>query len=202
MDRKEYLKQLSKHLNRLPKKDYEDAMNHFEEYFDEVNSDEEEEKLIRELGDPRDVATDILSNLLTGEEINNEKAAEEKGKNNKSIYRYLTISILLILAAPIGLPLTIALIILVLSVVIVIASLIFSVFAVSLAGILVFLKFFIVGIIAIFVSPSGGIILVGLSLVVLCVLLLLIAFAIFLYKLLIKGIRKTVSIASKKRGDK
>ena len=36
MNREEYLRELSKYLKKLPKKDYDDTMNYFEEYFDEV----------------------------------------------------------------------------------------------------------------------------------------------------------------------
>ena len=49
MNREEYLRELSKYLKKLPKKDYDDTMNYFEEYFDEVGV-EGEQDLIRELG--------------------------------------------------------------------------------------------------------------------------------------------------------
>ncbi len=200
MDRKEYLNQLSKHLSRLPKKDYDDAMNHFEEYFDEADS---EEDLIKELGNPRDVAAEILSKLLSGEDINRDGSIKDKKtpKNvkSKNIYRSLLIAILVVLAAPIGLPLTIALIAIIFSIVIVIASLIFSAFAVVLAGIVVFIKLIVVGLISTFISAPGGLILIGSSLVVLCITLFLVIFIVFLYRLLMSGLKKIVSVASRKK---
>ena len=36
MTRKEYMEQLRKYLKRLPKEDYENAIEYFSEYFDEA----------------------------------------------------------------------------------------------------------------------------------------------------------------------
>ena len=74
MNREEYLKELSKYLKRLPKKDYDDTMNYFEEYFEEVGI-EGEQDLIRELGSPSTAASEILSKLL------NENEGKNEGKN-------------------------------------------------------------------------------------------------------------------------
>lgn len=40
MTRDEYLKQLSKYLKKLPKADYDDAMEYFTEYFSETDDNE------------------------------------------------------------------------------------------------------------------------------------------------------------------
>lgn len=71
MNREEYLRELSKYLKKLPKKDYDDTMNYFEEYFDEVGV-EGEQDLIRELGSPSAAASEILSKLL------NENASKKR----------------------------------------------------------------------------------------------------------------------------
>ena len=41
MTKAEYLKQLEKHLKKLPPEDYENAMEYFREYFDEIIEDED-----------------------------------------------------------------------------------------------------------------------------------------------------------------
>ena len=41
MNRETYLKELRKYLKRLPKDDYENAMEYFTEYFDDAGNDEE-----------------------------------------------------------------------------------------------------------------------------------------------------------------
>ena len=52
---------MRKYLKRLPKDDYENAMEYFTEYFDDAGNDEE---AIRELGSPREAASDLLAALL------------------------------------------------------------------------------------------------------------------------------------------
>lgn len=61
MNRAEYLNQLDKYLKKLPKPDYENAMEYFTEYFEEAG----EKRAIEELGTPKEAAEDILNNLLS-----------------------------------------------------------------------------------------------------------------------------------------
>jgi len=60
LNRAEYLNQLNKHLRKLPKSDYENAIEYFTEYFEEVG----EQQAIEELGTPKEAAADILGSLL------------------------------------------------------------------------------------------------------------------------------------------
>ena len=63
MTRTEYLAELEKYLKKLPRKDYEEAMDYFTEYFDEVGP-EGEEAAIADLGSPKEAAHEIMLNLL------------------------------------------------------------------------------------------------------------------------------------------
>ncbi len=206
MDKKEYLKQLSDHLNKLPKSDYDDVMDHFEEYFDEAGPEGEKE-LIKDLGSPREVATEILTKLLSGEDIDESDRvkADDNRKTpykEKSFLRYLTIAVLIILAAPIGLPLTVALIAIIFAMFAVIISLVFALGATAFAIGLVFIKLFFIGIITLFTSPAAAMILLGTSLIALFATLILVIIIVSFYKLFIVGIKKVVSFASGKRGEK
>ena len=60
MIRHEYLEQLDRYLRKLPKADYEEAMDYFTEYFDEAGV-ENEAAVMAELGTPKEAAHDILS---------------------------------------------------------------------------------------------------------------------------------------------
>ncbi len=206
MNKKEYLNQLSNHLERLPKKDYDDVMDHFEEYFEEAGIDGED-ALIKELGSPSEVATDMLTKLLNDEELDNDtthgqvKKEEQKSYKEKSFFRHLTIAILIILAAPIGLPLTITLIAVIFAMFAVVLSLVFALAVTAFAGILVVLKLFFIGIMTFFSSPPAAMILLGSSLITLFGSLLLIIFCISCYKMFIAGIKKIASFASMKRGE-
>ena len=61
--RDEYLAELSHYLRKLPPDDYESAMEYFTEYLDEA-SPENEAQAIRDLGTPKEAASEILQNLL------------------------------------------------------------------------------------------------------------------------------------------
>lgn len=71
MTKSEYLAKLDKYLKKLPKEDYQEAMDYFREYFDEAGPENEEE-VIAELGTPKEAAHDIISRLL------NEKSLKMK----------------------------------------------------------------------------------------------------------------------------
>ena len=124
MNRQEYMAELAKYLRKLPADDYQDALNYFEEGFDAVGPEGEAER-IRELGEPRDAAWDILSKLLKEDldahERSNERSNEQTVshnmagepnysaknlKKNKKL-KWILIAILCIMAAPVGIPVVI-----------------------------------------------------------------------------------------------
>ena len=59
MSREEYLNQLHKYLRKLPRQDYEDAMEYFTEYFQEID-EEEAAELMKELGTPKEAARELM----------------------------------------------------------------------------------------------------------------------------------------------
>ena len=63
MTRNEYMEQLKRYLRRLPKEDYENAVEYFSEYFDEAGP-ENEQQMMKDLGDPKEAAREVLLNLL------------------------------------------------------------------------------------------------------------------------------------------
>ena len=201
MNREEYLRELSKYLKKLPKKDYDDTMNYFEEYFDEVGV-EVEKDLIRELGSPSVAASEILSKLLN----ENISKGESKDKffhfGENRISRTFLIAVLCIFAAPIGIPLTIAAIAITFSFFIVCISLVLASFSFVFAGILITIKLAVVGIITIFSSSvSGGMILLGSGLIILGITGLLFIAGKSAVNFLINLFKKSISYISRKRGE-
>lgn len=63
MTKIDYLAKLDKYLRKLPKEDYQEAMDYFSEYFEEAGP-ENEAQVIAELGTPKEAARDIISRLL------------------------------------------------------------------------------------------------------------------------------------------
>lgn len=98
MTRTEYLKELNHYLKKLPAKDYAEAMDYFNEYFDEAG-EENEEAVIAELGTPKQAAHDLITNLLDKEWTNDTEKT--------SIKKVLLLSFLALMAAPIAFPLLI-----------------------------------------------------------------------------------------------
>lgn len=99
MSREEYLRALSRELRRLPKDEYEKAMDYYVEYFEEAGQEKEQE-IIKDLGSPKDVAAQIIMDA----------AMERMDKPQKSMKRGLStvwMVVLAVCAAPIALPLAI-----------------------------------------------------------------------------------------------
>lgn len=97
MTKVEYLAKLDKYLRKLPKEDYQEAMDYFSEYFEEAGP-ENEAQVITELGTPKEAARDIISRLLDEKIIDQEKTP-------KSRVSMVWLAILAILSAPVTLPL-------------------------------------------------------------------------------------------------
>lgn len=72
MNRKEYLQKLEKHLKHLPKEDFQDTLDYFNEHFDEAGP-ENEQAIIQELGTPKEAARDILAHLYNKENLRKTK---------------------------------------------------------------------------------------------------------------------------------
>ena len=155
MNREEYLNQLKKYLKRLPQSDYESAMEYFTEYFEEAG-EEGEQRVIKELGTPKEAAAELLSNLLR------EKASGQRKELRKSsIGNIVWIAFLAIFAAPIGIPLIASAFVLFLCTLIVIVSVIFSAWIGAVALAIIGVKFFLRGIVAIPFSIPGACMIIG-----------------------------------------
>lgn len=161
MTREAYLRKLQKYLRRLPKQDYEDAMDYFEEYF--ADADEEgQQRLMQELGTPKEAASELMANLL----------AERREKPRSHA---VWIAVLTICAAPIALPLLVALAAVLLAVLVCVLAALVCVFLFALAALLVGVKLVVRGLAALPFSVSGAALICGAGLfaVGLCILLVL-----------------------------
>lgn len=158
MTRNEYMEQLKKYLKRLPKEDYDNAIEYFSEYFDEAGP-ENEQQVMEELGQPREAARELLLNLLQesvggGKDSTGEKTAalpeagsvvqerstagqnaHDSTKNKRSPGKIILLAILVLCASPVSLVLLISALTVLFAVVVVIASVIFSLGVTSVAAI-------------------------------------------------------------------
>ena len=104
MNKQEFMKQLEARLKKLPQEEYAEAINYYEQYFEDAANDEE---VIAKLGSPDAVASKIFADFATD---------DTKPKSWKTVW----IVILAIFASPIALPIALALVIV--TVVLVIAA--------------------------------------------------------------------------------
>jgi len=122
MTKAEYLGQLERKLRALPESDRRDALDYYDGYLSDA---EDEAAAIAQLGAPSEAAADILANHIAQEPA--------PGKARAGGIRKAWMVILAIFAAPIGLPIVIALASVALALFVTLYALIFSVGATALA---------------------------------------------------------------------
>ena len=203
MSREEYLNQLHKYLRKLPRQDYEDAMEYFTEYFQETD-EEGAAELMKELGTPKEAARELMANLLDKKieehqnyETDGQTRAEKKGSGKHVIW----IAVLVLFAAPVGAPLLAALAAVVLSLVVCVFAVLLCVVLFAAALLMVGGKIFIRGILAVPFSMSGFAMLTGSGLLAIGAGILGALLCVYLCKwsgmLIVKLVRR---IAGRKRG--
>ncbi|MCL2140254.1 MAG: DUF1700 domain-containing protein [Dehalococcoidia bacterium] len=121
MNKNEFMQRLRKRLARLPHDEYNDAVEYYEQYFAEA---EDEQVAIRQLGSPDAVAAKILADYADTPTDNTD-------------WKKLWIVICAIFAAPIALPVAIALVVTIVSLGVSLLAVSFSVMA---AGVVVFIS--------------------------------------------------------------
>lgn len=159
MNRADYMKQLAYKLRRLPRPDYDRAMEYFYEYFEEAGT-ENEQQAIEDLGTPQQAAEQIIQDI----------ARENLTPKNepRSVRRSLStvwIVILAIFASPIALPLALAFILVLLCAVLCAFMFILCIILAAISTIATGVIAFFCGIFLLFVSFPSGLSTLGLSLV-------------------------------------
>lgn len=180
MTRTEYLTRLERYLKRLPKEDYEEAMDYFREYFDEAGP-ENVAQVIEELGSPKEAASDIISNVLDM----HLKLPNKTARNRKNI---IILSLLGLFAAPIGLPIFLGLLFFLVSIFLVGVAAIITAYLLGLAGILVAGVTFFESLSLLGNAPSALAMGIGTSLASLGGGLLIWLIATAILRLLVKGL--------------
>lgn len=203
MSKEEYLNQLHKYLRKLPRQDYEDAMEYFTEYFQETD-EEGAVELMKELGTPKEAARELMANLLDKKieehqnyETDGQTRAEKKGSGKHVIW----IAFLVLFAAPVGAPLLIALAAVVLSLVVCMLAILLCVVLLAACLVIIGGKIIARGILAVPISMSGFAMLTGSGLLAMGVGILGVLLCIYLCKwssmLIAKLVRR---ITNRKRG--
>lgn len=218
MNRETYLKELRKYLKRLPRDDYENAMEYFTEYFDDAGNDEE---AIRELGSPREAASDLLAALLnqkTGDassstfsDASDARADGRRGrrfragdpvpeaKEKSSPLSILLIACLAICAAPIAAPLALAALVLLMCGVVVVLCAVLCIFIFSVCFVIAGAYSLVQGFAVASASVPAFLIISGSSLLAIGLGVLLFVAGIFFCKWLVIRLAKLIQRMLEKR---
>ncbi len=183
-----YLNELKKHLRKLPRKDYEDAIEYFKEYLDEMSDDITKEELIKELGTPKEAAREIIANVL------DKKVNEDCHDNKKRKSNTLWIACLAILLSPITAPILFVLVVVFFCIILVAAIILFCIFIFGICGFYTAGKLLFHSAISIPYAFGNSLFSAGIGLIVigLCILLCILCINIFRYgkQLFIKTAQK------------
>ena len=181
LSKTEYLRQLEKYLKKLPKEDFEDAMEYFTEYFEDAD-DEGAQALMEELGTPKEAARDLMMNLLDRKltDISSDTrtfaasgntfadsatpSGTESTTGHKIWKSILWISLLVLFAIPIGAPLLISVVVVLLCAML--CVIILDVFIAAFSGFLIGGKLVLRGLLALPVSLPGFAMITGSGLLV------------------------------------
>ena len=195
MTREEYMAKLQKYLRKLPKQDYEDAIDYFNEYFSDTD-EEGQQKLMEELGTPKEAAADLMCNLLDRKLQEQDTDIEEK-KSKKGI---VTLSVLAILSTPVTVPLVIALLAVLFAVAICVVCVIFSDFIAAFGVLLIGGKLLLRGLVSFPYSLSGALTVTGCGLFGIGCAILLYILGIYLCKWTGMLLVKLAQVLAGKRG--
>lgn len=177
MTKKEYMKKLAYQLRRLPKKDYDKAMDYFEEYFEDAGT-EHEQKAIQDLGTPEEAASALILDLA-------QENAATPPKTMKRRFSALWIAVLALFAAPIALPLALGILAVIGAVILGILAVVGGILISALAAVAGSILGIIGGIAIIPQTFGGGLITIGFSLMMIGCGILVTYFTILLARWLI-----------------
>ena len=132
MNRYEFMQELKIRLQRLPYDEISNAINYYEEYFDDAGV-ENEQSVIAELGSPANVASQIIADFVVKDIKTSEPPSARKGLST------VWLIILAIFASPIALPFAFAIVMVIFALVIVLFSFAIVGVALGVSGIVCFI---------------------------------------------------------------
>jgi len=118
MNRNDFINELKRRLRKLPYDEIKEAVDYYEQYFDDAG-EENEQTALADLGSPSEVASQIIAGYAV--------------KGSKKSWRSAWLVILALLASPVAVPVAIAVGAVALALVIAASAVVFSLFASSVA---------------------------------------------------------------------
>lgn len=192
MTKTEYMKKLAHDLRRLPKEDYDRAIEYFEEYFAEAGP-ENEQQAVSDLGSPEEAAKELIIELAA-------QNIKEKPKTVKRGLSTLWIAILALCAAPVTVPFAICTLIVLAVILLCVGIVLFTVAVSAIAFIASGILSLFGGIAVLFHSVGDGLCNIGLGLFASGIGILIVYGVILLFKWCIR--KTSVSLGKMTKGGK
>lgn len=185
MSRDEFMKRLQELLSDIPQSEIEEALNYYDDYFEDAG-EENEQEVISSLGSPEKVAKIIKEGLKDGkgeygefsengfhsyEEEKNEVGNHRKPGFFEKIRNFGTggivlLVILAIFAFPVIFPLCIGMIAVVLALIAAVIGLLFAVFLSGVVLVIGGIAFFVTALLSVSAVPAVSAVLTGMSFVI------------------------------------
>lgn len=194
MNKDTYLNELAHHLRKLPKDDYQNAMAYYTEYFEEAGP-ENEAQVIAELGDPKEVAAELVQELLQG--TADTTTTPPKNRTPWAIFGIVMAALLL---SPLGLAGLCVGISLTIATFCVIGSIIICAIAMEFGLLMTGIQSIFHGVGSFVYSFSTGLTLVGTGLLCIGIAILIAIVCFYLCKWIALGLSKIITHITQKRG--
>lgn len=188
MDKREYLAQLANHLKDLSNDEFEDAMHYVEEYFDEAG-EENEQKVIEELGSPAKYAAQIKASSTIKENKRKPQKAVRPSSGIKSVWYILAG----ICALPIAFPLLIVVLAFAFTFFVLIFALVVTAISLVIAGVISAIPLLSSSFSLFAIDVPSGMLALGLSIALIGTILFIISIIILIVSHFIPWIIKLLS---------
>lgn len=197
MSRAEFMRQLEQALSRVPKGERDSVLAYYNEYFDEAGEENEQEVLSR-LDSPQTIASQIMADF----------AVKTMGKDSmptvKKGVSAIWLIVLALFAAPIALPIAIAVAALMFAMVVTVAAVMFAMLLCVLSVFVVGVVFVGTGLAILFAQPLVAIGVVGVGFALIGMTLLLGILVVFVGRAIFSALANVLSrvLKKKSKGDK
>ncbi|HIW20900.1 MAG TPA: DUF1700 domain-containing protein [Candidatus Dorea intestinavium] len=173
MSRIEFMKELATLLDDIPLEEKQDAIVYYEDYFDEAGVLKEQE-VIKELGSPQAVALIIKQNLETKEQSPESERAQSlmtkppltKRTDNNKIMKIILVVLIIIVGAPIIIPIAVGIIGLLIGLVATMFGVFLALVIVAISVVATGIALGIVGMLSLIPDTAAAAVLIGVGLII------------------------------------
>ena len=206
MNKEIFLSRLDELLKDIPDSERIEALEYYREYFEDAGV-ENEEKVIKELGSPEEVAHNIRGEMAENKSLSTSQTERNHSENYRETYKeeykepekkrnpavtVLLIILLCVVAIPVGIPVVSGVLAAGVGVIAAMAGILIALFVVSIVFIVLAVAFMVIAVTQLVVTPILSALFVGLSFLFLGLGLLLLLGSIKICSFVIPAIIRAI----------